>query len=118
MSMKEDMHTTLMIAAPTAPPKHSQYYSGKSKRYITFFEYNRQPEIASDDITSGIGHYWQIDLWSEKDDPTIATMEDDEAKIEAALKPLGFGNFTVQDLYENDTGISHYAIRCYILEEV
>ena len=118
MSLKGDMHTALMTVALTAPAQRSQYYAVKKGRYITYFEYNRQPEIASDDATAANGRYWQIDLWSAKDDKTAATMEEDEAKIEIALKPLGFGDFTYQDLYEEDTGISHYAIRCYLLEEV
>ena len=118
MSLKSDMYTALMTVAPTAPVKNSQYYTGKATRYITFFEYNRQPEIASDDATAANGRYWQIDLWSAKTDATTAALETDEVKIETVLKALGFGNFTYQDLYENDTGISHYAVRCYYLEEV
>lgn len=107
-----------MAVVPTAPAKSSQHYSGAAGRYITYFEYNHQPEIASDDATAANGRYWQIDLWSTKTDTTAATVEADEQKIETALKAIGFGNFSYQDLYEEDTGISHYAIRCYLLEEV
>jgi hypothetical protein len=117
MSLKTDMHTALMAVAPTAPAKRSQFWSGATPTlWITYFEYNRQPEAGADDQTALKGHYFQVDLWQKS--TGTADLDTLETQIESALSPLGFGDFTVQDLYEPDTGISHYAIRCYFLEEV
>lgn len=117
MSLKEDIHTALMAVAPTAPAKCSQFFKGNTYlTWITYFEYNMQPEAAADNKVAFKGHYFQVDLWQK---PTgTDDLDALELQIEAALSPLGFGNFTSQDLYENDTGISHMAIRCYLLEEV
>lgn len=115
---KAEIHSALMTVLPTAPPKNSQQYTGKALRYITFFRYNRQPETVADDHEAGTGHYWQIDLWSLKGDTSVNAMEDDEAKIESVLQPIGFTDFTVQDLLEKETGANHFAIRCYFYEEV
>jgi hypothetical protein len=118
MNLKPLIHDTLMPVAPTAPAKKSQKYGGKATTYITFFEYDKQPEEAADDETTANGRYWQIDLWRLKDDPYTTDLYDIEQQIEKALATTGFGDFTYQDLYEADTETAHYAIRCYFYEEV
>ncbi len=48
-------------------PVRFQVYSGDSKTYITFFKYNAQSELFSEDDVEVEGHYIQIDIWSEQD---------------------------------------------------
>lgn len=118
MNLKPAIHDALKSIAATAPAKKSQRYTGKATTYITFFEYDHQPETAADDVTAANGRYWQIDLWRKQDDSYTTDLYDIEQQIETALSVAGFGDFTYQELYEKDTETDHYAIRCYFYEEV
>jgi len=116
MSLKENMHTALMAVAPTAPAKKSRKYTGKALEYITYFCYNEQGEAYAENKETDTGHYFQVDLWQLP----LGTSDPDVLKkqIKDSLVPLGFMGFTAQELYEDDTGINHIAIRCNYVEHL
>jgi len=116
MNLKEAVHTALMEIAPTAPIESSQYYGGIAAAFITFSRYNRVGEAYAENKEVETGHYFLVHLWQkETETEDLDTLE---LQIESALKAIGFNDgFSVEDLYEPDTKISHIAIRCNYTEQ-
>lgn len=85
-------------------------YTGKKKKYITYFEVLEKTDESSEDKDEIIGHDFQVDIFSD-DDPT-----DMKNKVIEKLKENGFYQITCQDLYEKETGMFHKAITCYLPE--
>lgn len=92
-------------------PVAFQIYKGSNNVYITFFEYLQQGEDFSEDEEENIGHYIQLDLWSESDYTDLVK------QVKSLMKDAGFKRTSENGLYESDTGIHHYVIRFFYLEE-
>lgn len=88
-------------------PVFFQHHLGSEKTYITFFFYDKGNEDSSDDECEIEGYYPQIDLWSNTDYTNL------EEQIKSVMKSAGFIFTNGQDLYEQDTGIYHLALRFF-----
>ena len=89
-------------------PVEFDTYTGKEKKYITYFE--EKTDLTSEDMDEMIGHNFQVDVFSNEDPTEIKN------KVVKALKENGFYQITCQDFYEIDTGMYHKAITCYLPE--
>ena len=107
MDKHEYIYSTL---SSTNYPVEYDTYTGKQKKYITYFEILEKVEFGSDDTDEIIGHHFQVDIFSDED-PTEMKNE-----VIEALKNAGFSGITCQDLYEPETKTYHKAIDCYIAE--
>ena len=77
-------------------------YTGKNKKYITYFEILEKEDAQSEDMEEIIGHHFQVDIFSDED-PT-------------EIKENEFYSITCQDLYERENKVFHKAIDCYYAE--
>jgi len=87
-------------------------YTGKSKKYITYFEILEKEDAQSEDYEEIIGHHFQVDIFSDEDPTEIKN------KVVKALKQNEFYSITCQDLYERETKTHHKAINCYLAEYI
>ena len=85
-------------------------YTGKNKKYITYFEILEKEDAQSEDMEEIIGHHMQVDIFSDEDPTEIKN------KVVTALKDNEFYSITCQDLYERETKTFHKAIDCYYAE--
>lgn len=118
MTLEETIHNTLMVVAPTAPPNNSQNYTSTATTYITYFLFTEQGEAYAENEEIETGHYWQIDIWRKSADTSTSPLSALKEQIKAALKSIGFRDFTAQGLYEADTKTNHIAIRCCYVENI
>lgn len=86
-------------------PVSFQKYTGSAPTYITFFCYNQQGEEWAENREIATGFYVQVDVWSESDYTSLVD------NVKTAMEEAGFIRKTAQDLYEDDTGIYHKAMR-------
>lgn len=98
------------LEATTGLPVSRLKYSGTAQTYITFFEYDEDVENSSDDEIETIGHYVQVDLWTETDFTNYKSL------IKLAMKNASFYFTNAEELYEDDTKVYHWASR-YVQEE-
>jgi len=85
-------------------------YTGKNKKYITYFEILEKEDAQSEDMEEIIGHHFQVDIFSDEDPTEIKN------KVVKALKKNEFYSITCQDLYERENKVFHKAIDCYYAE--
>ena len=88
-------------------PVSFQNYTGSADTYITFFTYLDKPEQHADDAELTTGHYVQVDVWS-KGDYTEAVNT-----VHQKMLGVGFTKQNFYDLYEQDLGIYHKAMRFF-----
>ena len=88
-------------------PISFQNYTGKANTYITFFTYLDRPESHADDEELTTGHYVQVDVWSKSDYTDIVNT------IHQRMLAVGFNKRDFYDLYEQDLGIYHKAMRFF-----
>lgn len=95
-------------------PVNFRYYSGNDDKYITFFAYDEKDENYSDDEAEAEGYYPQVDLW-------IKTKEDYtqlKKQVKLAMQNAGYTFTNGDDMYEDNTGISHIAMRFFKVNEL
>jgi hypothetical protein len=88
-------------------PVSFQTYSGTDFPYITFFTYLEQPEQHADDEELITGHYVQVDVWSKTDYTELVN------SVHQRVLAAGFTKLNFYDLYEQDLGIYHKAMRFF-----
>ncbi|MHB1652341.1 MAG: tail completion protein gp17 [Desulfitobacteriaceae bacterium] len=72
---------------------------------ITFFEMTNRGSVFADDTEIGSDISFQMDVWSKGNTTTIAL------EVDKTMKSLGFSRDSATDLYEDDIGIYHKAMR-------
>lgn len=95
---------------PLNIPVSFQVYDGNANTYITFFKYLEQGESYADNLEKSVGHYIQVDIWSNTDYTTLA------ASVLSYMIAAGFRRTTSNDLFEENIGIYHKVIRFFYLE--
>jgi len=93
-------------------PVQFDTYTGNEKKYITYFEILEKMDLASEDADEVIGHHFQVDIFSDEDPTEIKN------EVINELKQNSFYQITCQDLYEQETGMYHKAITCYMPEYI
>jgi hypothetical protein len=88
-------------------PVSFQNYTGSADTYITFFTYLDKPEQHADDAELSTGHYVQVDVWSKTDYTELVNC------IHQKMLTAGFTKQNFYDLYEQDLGIYHKAMRFF-----
>ena len=88
-------------------PVSFQNYTGSADTYITFFTYLDKPEQHADDAELITGHYVQVDVWSKTDYTDLVK------SIHQKMLTAGFTKQNFYDLYEQDLGIYHKAMRFF-----
>lgn len=73
--------------------------------YVTFFELTNVDSLYADDEAVASEIHVQVDVWT-KDSPTAIAEE-----VDKTMKALGFRRYSAVDLYEEDTGVYHKALR-------
>lgn len=95
---------------PLGVPVEFQFYNGKKNLYITFFCYNEQGEVFSDDKETVTGSYIQIDIWYKEN-------SDLGQRALNLLRDVGFTKRTIYDApYEPDTRLFHKVLRLLYVE--
>ncbi len=79
---------------------------------ITFFEMTNIGSVFADDTEIASDISLQIDVWSKGNTTDIAL------EVDRTMKSLAFARDTAADLYEDDTGIYHKAMRFSTIVEV
>lgn len=108
MNYKSFVKSTL---TPTGVPVEFQAYTGAAATYITYFCYNEQGEEWAENEEIATGYYIQVDIWSKSNYTAL------ENQIKTLMLTAGFKRSYARDLYENDTGIYHKAMRFIYLSE-
>jgi hypothetical protein len=104
MSINKDV---LAALKDIGVPVRFQNYTGKANTYITFFTYLDKPEQHADDAELTTGHYVQVDVWSKGDYTDLVNT------IHQKMLDAGFTKQNFYDLYEQDLGIYHKAMRFF-----
>lgn len=99
------------ILNPTGVQVSRLNYIGNADPYITFFFYNDQGEVFTDDKEAVTGHYLQVDIWTKNS--FIALAE----QVKSLMKNAGFTRIYETELYEKDTSINHKVLRFSYYEE-
>lgn len=86
-------------------PVTFQIYDGKEPTYITFFEYNQFGSFNADDDEQLTAHFIQVDVWSDGDYSDLVD------QVKEAMKQIGFMRTSEVDVYQNDIGYFHKALR-------
>ncbi|AFH62264.1 tail completion protein gp17 [Paenibacillus caseinilyticus] len=102
-ALREDEELLLLLGGPrvyqmVAPEP------GKFPR-ITFFEISNVDDGYADDSVISSQIVIQVDVWNKTNTSAIAD------RVDAVMKNIGFSRSGSADLYENDTGIFHKAMR-------
>lgn len=79
---------------------------------ITFFELTNTGAVFADDTEIASDISLQIDVWSKGNTTDIAL------EVDKTMKSLGFARDSATDLYEDDTGIYHKALRYSTIVEL
>lgn len=79
---------------------------------ITYFEIENIGAVYADDNEQASEIHVQVDIWSKGSTSAIA------AEVDKTMKSIGFGRTSSADLYEQDTGIYHKAMRFATVKEV
>lgn len=79
---------------------------------ITFFELSNTGSVFADDSEIASEISLQMDIWSKGNTTDIAR------EVDRTMKSLAFARDTAADLYEEDTGIYHKALRFSTTVEV
>ncbi len=104
MSINKDV---LAALKDIGVPVQFQSYTGKADTYITFFTYLDKPEQHADDEELITGHYVQIDVWRKTDYTDLVKT------VHEKMLAAGFTKQNFYDLYEQDLGIYHKAMRFF-----
>lgn len=72
---------------------------------ITFFEVTNFDSDFADDVSIASEIIMQIDVWSKSSTSAIS------GEVDKTMKTLGYTRSSAQDLYEDDTGVYHKALR-------
>lgn len=72
---------------------------------VTYFEMSNTGSVFADDTEIASDISLQIDVWSKGNTTDIAL------EVNRTMKSLGFARDSATDLYEDDTGIYHKALR-------
>lgn len=94
---------------PLNVPVYPNYYPGKAKTYITFFDYYSDPALNADDVKQRTSYYYQVDVWSE----TGSVRDQLAEQVEQALVNSGFIWRMGYGDYEPDEKVYHKAMRFY-----
>lgn len=100
-----------ILEGPTGVPVSRLTYTGNEDPYITFFFYNEQGEVFTDDKETVTGYYLQVDIWTKGNFVTLAE------QVKTLMEEAGFKRIYSTELYEQDTGISHKVLRFSYYEE-
>jgi hypothetical protein len=101
MSLNNLIINTLNPLAPT----FFQTYSGSTFPHITFFEFNQQSALNTDDSEELTAHSIQVDIWSKGDYTDLVK------QVKTSLLAIGFTRSMETEFYENDTKIYHKVLR-------
>lgn len=102
-AFKANAHLTTLLNGPhiyfqVAP-------DAKQFPRITFFEMTNVGTVFADDTEIASDISLQMDIWSKGNTTEIAL------EVDRTMKSLAFARDTAADLYEDDTGIYHKAMR-------
>ncbi|MGF7036597.1 hypothetical protein J2T17_007671 [Paenibacillus mucilaginosus] len=102
-ALRTDEELLLLLGAPRV----YQLVAPEPDKFprITFFEMSNFDKDFADDSAISSQIIIQVDIWNKTSTSGIAD------RVDAVMKSLGFGRSGSADLYENDTGIFHKAMR-------